>query len=144
VARGEHGWTAERVGEVLVEAFRRLPSTPIHSPRKNDLRPLLGANPAPADILMITAHVLGRESAVRVQLLTWARCLATGDSFREICAQKGWKRSSMARGRKKALRAIAARLNVDAQAAAAAAALSPAPGPGQPARQKSAATTARL
>lgn len=44
----------------------------------------------------------------RLVLLTWARCRATGESFRDRCIAMGWSRSSAERTRQRALAQIVA------------------------------------
>lgn len=90
--------------------------------KSTDLR-LQGASQPPAVQQAGTVRVDGAPSASealtwaarfvpdrneRLVLLTWARCRATGESFRDRCREVGWSRSSAERTRQRALAQIVA------------------------------------
>ena len=104
-------WTPELAGEQLVEAFRRLPGIPVYSPNRDAFVPLHGAEARPLALLAVTSLCLGRETDLRVRLLTWARLRAAGGSVRDFCREKGWPRSTFERERAEALSRIAHFLN---------------------------------
>lgn len=105
-------WTAERVGEAMIEAFRVLPSMPVYSPRRAEFVPVLpGQDLSPLDVVALSEHVLGRTSPERKTLLLWARSRASGTSFREQCRELGLKRATAEGRRRKACAAIAAEMN---------------------------------
>nr|WP_137830891.1 hypothetical protein [Methylobacterium sp. L1A1] len=110
-------WTAERVGETLVEAFRALPHMPVYAPRHApQLEPVLpGHDPGPLDVLALSERVLGRSSLERRLVLIWARSIATGGdvggSLRVWCRAHGMNRSTFDRRRVRACAQIAAEMN---------------------------------
>lgn len=111
----EH-WTAERVGEAVVEAFRALPHIPVYSPRRAEFVSVLtGQDVSPLDVLALSEHVLGRSTPERRILLIWARSLATcgdiGGSIRQYCIERGLSGNTFTRRRKRACERIAAEMN---------------------------------
>ncbi len=106
-------WTADKVGECLVAAFRQLPNTPIYSPVNGSLRAIHGASSTPLDIIMAAQLILGRQSPGCRKVMTWARARALGGSVRETCREMGWSHSTFERHRCAALKTIAARLNAE-------------------------------
>lgn len=114
--RSAEHWTAERVGEAVIEAFRALPHIPVYSPRKAEFVPVLtGQDVSPLDVLALSEHVLGRSTPERRILLIWARTLATqgdvGGSINQYCRERGMGESTFTRRRKRACALIAAELN---------------------------------
>ena len=110
------GWTAERVGDALVEAFRALPHMPVYAPRPSQLEAALaGHDPTPIDVLALTEHALGRSSPQHRLVLVWARSIATGGdvggSLRQWCRARGISRSTFDRQRVKACERVAAAIN---------------------------------
>jgi hypothetical protein len=84
-------WTEGVVARRLIEAFRILPSHPVFSSRgrfsvTDDPRD------ASAALNWVTCFVPGREE--RLALLTWANCLAIGESVRSRYDALNWKRST--------------------------------------------------
>lgn len=110
-------WTAERVGDALVEAFRALPHMPVYAPRHApQLEPVLpGHDPGTLDVLALSERVLGRSSPERRLVLVWARSIATGGdvggSLREWCRAHGMNRSTFDRRRVRACVRIADEMN---------------------------------
>lgn len=109
-------WTAERVGDALVEAFRALPHMPVYAPRPSRLEAALpGHDPTPLDVLALTEQVLGRSSPQHRLVLVWARSIATGGdiggSLREWCRAHGISRSTFDRQRMRACANIAVSIN---------------------------------
>lgn len=121
---GEH-WTPERVGRCLIAAMRAMPGAAIYSPRKAEIVPLHGAEIEGRQLLALTVAWFDRPEArqrfkdpirVRLQLLTWARVMATegqrwGTSISDRCQYFGWRRASFERNRVAALQQIADWLN---------------------------------
>lgn len=110
------GWTAERVGDALVEAFRALPHMPVYAPRPSRLEAALpGHDPTPLDVLALTEHALGRSSPQHRLVLIWARSIATGGdvggSLREWCRARDISRATFDRQRVKACGRVAVAIN---------------------------------
>ncbi|MCJ2074779.1 hypothetical protein MKK68_03820 [Methylobacterium sp. E-016] len=109
---GAGRWTADRVGEAMIEAFRVLPSMPVYSPRRAEFVPVLpGQDLSPLDVVALSEHVLGRTSPERKTLLLWARSRASGTSFREQCRELGLNRATADRRLRVARATIAAEMN---------------------------------
>ena len=107
-------WTGALVIARLVEAFRQLPATPIYAPSRARIE-LLGPQEGPvevADLILLSADYLGRTSRGRVQLLTFARAYAAGESIVAVCRQHGWARAGTYRRVRRAADDLAAALNV--------------------------------
>lgn len=104
------GWTAGRVLRRLVTAFAAMRGHPIYSPRQNAIVPLTGPVDG-ADLIVATAEYLGRESALRLQLLTFARCKASRASISAVCRERGWPRMTFYRHIGKAAASVALQLN---------------------------------
>ena len=93
-----------RLEDRLIAAFKVLPGHPVFSTRgavKVD-----GAPDASQALTWAARFVPDRSE--RLVLLTWARCRATGDSFRDRCHAMGWSRSSAERTRRRAIDQIIA------------------------------------
>jgi hypothetical protein len=109
-------WTTKRVEDVLIAAFAALPSTPIFSPAKNDLRAFDGGHlpPGPQKALAWTVRYLPRESPERIALLMWARHKALpAKSLRCLVQQMGWEWRTFQRRRKRAVRLVCEGLHRD-------------------------------
>jgi hypothetical protein len=107
-------WDAGKVIARLVEAFRRLPNTPIYSPIKNRLEPAFWQLPVDgADLIMASSHYLGRESRARLELLAYARARARGIAVARLCREEGWPRATFYRHVRAAAGAVAQGLNRD-------------------------------
>lgn len=109
-------WTAERVGEAVIAAFRALPHMPVYSPRRAEFMPVLpGQDVSPLDVLALSEHVLGRSTPERRILLIWARSKATrgdvGGSVRQYCVERSIDHKTFIRRRKRACAMIAAEMN---------------------------------
>lgn len=122
-------WTAERVADALIQAFRTFPDAPIYSPRLNVFRsprPIVGA-----DLIAVTAEILGRESRDRKMLLMWARAKAwrfgPRASMRSICREQDWSWTTFHRRRKRTCRTVAEELNKRLQVVPAAAQVASSP-----------------
>lgn len=124
-SKGAGRWTAERVGESVIEAFRLLPTMPVYSPRRMKFMPVLhGQDMSPLDVLALSERVLGRASPDRRVLLLWARSIATGGdvggSVRQYCVERCIDRRTFDRRRRAACSQIAEAMNrVEAGALAA-------------------------
>jgi hypothetical protein len=106
-------WTGARVIARLVEAFRQLPATPIYAPSRARIEPAPQEGPVDgADLILLSADYLGRTSRGRVQLLTFARAYAAGESIVAVCRQHGWARAGTYRRVRRAADRLAAALNV--------------------------------
>jgi hypothetical protein len=90
-----------------------MPSTAVYSPRCNVLL-ATDCSGSRRDVIAASTKYLGRQSAVRVQLLTWARAKALRQSIRALSCDHGWSRSTFYRNRARGLAAIARGLNRDA------------------------------
>ncbi len=90
--------------ERLIAAFTALPGHPVFS--SPGMVRVQGA-PDAGEALTWTVRFVPDRSE-RLVLLTWARCKATGDSFRDRCIAMGWSRSSAERTRRRALAQIVA------------------------------------
>lgn len=109
-------WTAERVGNALVEAFRALPHMPVYAPRPARFEAVIpGHDPTPLDVLALAEHALGRSSPAHRLVLVWARSIATGGdvggSLRQWCRDRGISRSTFDRQRVRACERIADSIN---------------------------------
>lgn len=109
-------WTAERVGEAVIDAFRVLPTMPVYSPRRAEFVPVLpGQDASPLDVLALSEHVLGRSAPEHRILLIWARSLATrgdvGGSIRQYCVERDLSHKTFDRRRKRACTRVAAEMN---------------------------------
>ncbi len=99
----ESTWTAERVGECLVEEIRAMQGGAM----------ILSHNGVTGySVLDATSHCLRQSSLERKQLLSWANCQARDTSFSEICREFGWPRSSTERNMARVKAVIAAWLNL--------------------------------
>jgi len=101
-------WTAERVADRLVAAFRGMRGVPIYSPRKGVFaphRPIDGL-----ELIAAAQQALGRESPLCMYLLTWARSRADR-KVAAFCHEAGRPRSTLYHRRRRALERIAAFLN---------------------------------
>lgn len=103
-------WSGQRVMERLEEAFREAQGRPIYSPAANILLPVEGPIDG-LDLIMATAHFLGRESRDRVWLLTRARCAAQDCSVRSYCRNLGISRVTFYRRTNEVAEKIADALN---------------------------------
>lgn len=92
-------WLEDR----LIAAFKVLPGHPVFSARGSVN--VVGAPDASQALTWAARFVPDRSE--RLVLLTWARCRATGDSFRDRCHAMGWSRSSAERTRQRAIAKIA-------------------------------------
>jgi hypothetical protein len=106
------------VCERLIEAFRMMPYTGIHSPRKDVLVPVAGdINGSRIDLIGLTSRYIprpGDHPNIRVHLLAWARAKAgVGPSISETCRQFAWSRETVHVNRKRGLKAVADGLNAD-------------------------------
>jgi hypothetical protein len=108
------------VCERLIEAFRMMPYTGIHSPRKDVLVPVAGdINGSRIDLIGLTSRYIprpGDHPNIRVHLLAWARAKAgVGPSISETCRtySRGWNRDLVNQNRRRACRVIADGLNAD-------------------------------
>lgn len=121
-------WTAERVGEAVIEAFRALPSMPVYSPRRAEFVPLdPRQDRSSLDVVALSEHVLGRATPERKALLIWARMKAAKriradrrrrivqsipvGSVTEHCLAFGLNRRTFDRHRVRACRRVAAEMN---------------------------------
>lgn len=86
----------------LIAAFTALPGHPVFSAR--GAVKVVGAPDAGETLTWAARFVPDRSD--RLVLLTWARCRATGDSFRDRCHAMGWSRSSAERTRQRAIAQI--------------------------------------
>jgi hypothetical protein len=84
-------WSAEQVELRLTQAFKEMQGRPIYSCKMNSLRELGGKRISGLDLIACTADILGRDSELRIILLTWARAKAGGPSFAEMVrAHPSW------------------------------------------------------
>lgn len=109
-------WTAQRVSEATIEAFRLLPMMPVYAPRRGGLAAVFtGQDIGPLEILSFSETVLGYDAPERRALLVWARAKATGGdvggSIRHYCRQHGFSQNTFNRRHKRACQMIAAALN---------------------------------
>ena len=105
-------WTAERVGEAVIKAFRLLPSMPVYAPRRGRLAAVLpGQDIGPLEILALSGTVLGHDAPERRALLFWGRARATsgdvGGSIAAYCRSAGLGESTFNRRRRNACLRIA-------------------------------------
>lgn len=113
---GEARWTAERVADAVVEAFRLLPLIAVYAPRAGRLKAALpGQSGRALDILATAEHVLGRGSDEHRALLVWGRAKATGGevggSVSEYCRAAGLPRQTFDRRWRRACERIAVALS---------------------------------
>lgn len=104
-------WTEKDLELWLKAAFAAMPYTAIYAPRGNSLQAVdPNAPDATFDIVAFTGTVLGDRSELRRVLLLWARAAATrgsvGGSVSEFCNERGWKRATFERQRRRALRLV--------------------------------------
>jgi len=72
----------------------------VFSVRRNHFAPAGAADDdLELDLVAFSGEILGRESRDRKYLLAWANSEAQGHSFREICREFGWPRTTAERGR---------------------------------------------
>lgn len=115
-------WTCADIERWLITAFRVMPTAAIYAPRGNTLTVTRGETPsATFDIVAFTGTVLGDRSDERLAVLTWARSKATkgeiGGSVAALCVEKGWKRSTFEKRRRRAcIRVAEAKTQEDAAA----------------------------
>lgn len=102
----ETTWTPAKVAECLVGAYRLLPSRPVMSSAAGFVVQGEG---------VVEAFSWPQRFVIdqwdRRVLMTWARCIATGESVRERYAGLQWPRAKAERRRRSALVAIATGLN---------------------------------
>jgi hypothetical protein len=115
-SREASGWSAERVAETMITAFRLLPTMPVYAPRRGGLAAVFsGQDIGPLEILSFSETVLGYDAPERRALLVWARAKATGGdvggSIRHYCLQHGISQNTFNRRHKRACRMIADALN---------------------------------
>lgn len=108
-----NAWSAVRVLERLVAAFRVMRETGVYSPAKNVLQASVFGHPIDGlELVMATTHYLGRDSPARVELLTFARALAIRSVSRE-CRERGISRATWYRHVGTTASQVADRLNLD-------------------------------
>jgi hypothetical protein len=114
----EAEWTADKVVQQLIRAFRKMPDAPIMA-RGGELVPPTGFAPIEGlELIRATLMVLGPRSEAAKALLAVARAQAKGLSLRELCHEQGWSRSTLYRHRDAASADVAAYLNHRALSAA--------------------------
>ena len=107
-------WTGARVTARLVQAFRRLPATPIYAPTRDRLESALFDRPVDGvELILATNRYLGQASDDRLCLLTFARAKADGTAIVRLCRDRGWSRATFYRRVTRAAETVAARLNRD-------------------------------
>ena len=107
-------WTGARVTARLVEAFRKLPATPIYAPTRERLEAAIFDHPVDGlDLILATNRYLGQASEERLWLLTFARAKADGTAIVRLCRERGWSRATLYRRVTRAAETVAARLNRD-------------------------------
>lgn len=105
-------WTAHIVREHLVQAFRMLPGHAVFSARGTIKA--FDAHPATADAFSWAGRFLAEYPKARLHLFAWARCKAQRESWRALCLEMGWPRSSAEISRGLAAELIAEGLNREA------------------------------
>lgn len=95
---GEHGeWTADSLCDRVAVAYRVLRRATIYSPARGVLLPVEGADLTHLQVLEAVDRL---PQDLRVVLLMWARCIATGVSIRAYCDDHGIVRGTFYRHRK--------------------------------------------
>ena len=98
-------WTPLKVAEALVRAFRTTSGRPVWSSGNG-----FSLDDKPIEPFGWPERFLPDAYERRI-VLTWARCMATGESVRELYRNLGWSRNAVERRRIAALKAIANGLN---------------------------------
>lgn len=102
-------WTAPKVAEALVGAYRLMPGRPVMSTGGKFVL-TDGTCDNVVEPFSWPERFVGDVQHRRI-LMTWARCIATGESVRDRYRDLQWKRSSAERRRLAALATIARGLN---------------------------------
>src|SRR5262249_5122433 len=100
-------WSPADVAHALVGAFAAMADIGIYSPRTNVLMTADCSCSRRFEVIAASTKYLGRQSAIRVHLLIWARTKALRESVRAITRDHGWSRSTLYRNRARGLAAIA-------------------------------------
>ena len=106
-------WTASKVAEALVRAYRLMPGRPVMSGYGGRFAVQSDAGDIVIEPFSWPERFVDDPQHRRV-LMTWARCMAIGESVRDRYDQLQWPRSSSERRRAAALNAIARGLNREA------------------------------
>lgn len=105
-------WTDDHVAQLMVDAFRLLPGTPVYSSRSGLKAVDERLPPGPPKVINWTSRYL--EGDVRKAVLVWASTIARGDSensLRSVVESLGWPWSTFKDRRKRGCEIIAERLN---------------------------------